>query len=283
MKLPLSIAKKLLQMMEGQKVPSSSMQHAIVEKMIDDGVVQWVQNKSRRVLFIGNIEAAKSYLKNQFAINNLRLYVERFSDDDLARSEAVELSGNSKLKSIRTFKGFLVNSYSPVEATLAQQSSFINPQPGTCTFIADYASFSPAENVTVVGVENPENFFHIQQQQHLFQHIHPLFVCRYPQGNDLVKWLDSIPNNYVHFGDFDFEGINIYLREYKKYLKERAIFFIPGNVEDMIARFGNRDLYNKQISHAPLPEAIEEQAIVGLLALFHKHRKVLEQEIFIRK
>ena len=45
-----------------------------------------------------------------------------------------------------------------------------------------------------------------------------LFVCRYPQSNDLIKWLQSIPNRYLHFGDLDFAGINIYLNEFKKYL-----------------------------------------------------------------
>ncbi|MCA6071324.1 MAG: hypothetical protein LE168_02900 [Endomicrobium sp.] len=65
----------------------------------------------------------------------------------------------------------------------------------------------------------------------------PLFVSRYPQNQskDLIKWLQSIPNNYLHFGDFDFAGIGIYLNEYKKYLTDKAMFLIPENIEKFIA------------------------------------------------
>jgi len=35
-----------------------------------------------------------------------------------------------------------------------------------------------------------------------------LFVSRYPQtqSKDLLNWLQSIPNPYLHFGDFDLTG-----------------------------------------------------------------------------
>ncbi|MFO7823917.1 MAG: hypothetical protein R6V72_08245, partial [Cyclobacterium sp.] len=48
------------------------------------------------------------------------------------------------------------------------------------------------------------------------------------QSKDLIKWISSIPNNYLHFGDFDMSGIGIYLNEYKKHFPIKSQFFIPG-------------------------------------------------------
>ena len=40
-----------------------------------------------------------------------------------------------------------------------------------------------------------------------------LLVSRYPQSKDLVTWLHTVPNHYVHFGDIDLAGIHIYLTD----------------------------------------------------------------------
>ena len=42
------------------------------------------------------------------------------------------------------------------------------------------------------------------------------------QSSDLRTWLQTIPNQYVHFGDFDLAGIHIFLTEFQKHLGTRA-------------------------------------------------------------
>ena len=155
-------------------------------------------------------------MQNHFGIESLENYVEDLNREDLSRADAIEISSNSKVKSIRTFKGFLVNCFQPVESNLNETVDY-SPQEGTFTFIYDFENFTPSDNITIVGIENPENFRHIQKQKKLFENIQPLFVSRYPQSKDLVKWLQTIPNNYLHFGDFDFAGLNIYINEFKKH------------------------------------------------------------------
>lgn len=76
-------------------------------------------------------------------------------------------------------------------------------------------------------IEDPSNFRHLQKQRKLFGDIHPLFVSRCPQSKDLIKWLQTIPNRYLHFGDFDFAGLNIYINEFKKHLHDIASFYLP--------------------------------------------------------
>ncbi|WP_153797704.1 hypothetical protein [Foetidibacter luteolus] len=265
-------------------LPASALKHATVQKMLDDAVLQRKQfGKTKAEIFIVNTEALHAYLQNHFGIENIHAYIEKYGDENLTRSDAVAIAGNSKLRSIRTFKGFLVNSYQPVKAMLNGKELFVNPLEGSYTFISNYASFIPDEAVNIVGIENPENFNYIRQQQHLFSHIKPLFVSRYPQSHDLIRWLQGISNPYLHFGDLDFEGIHIYLHEYKKYLAERAEFLVPASTEVLLQKHGNRALYNSQLSHAPSQLTMPEKPLAHLVQLLHQHKKVLEQEVFISR
>ena len=284
MKLPINIANKLLTIVEeGISVPFSSMQHVSVQKMIEDGVLQRIQTGRRKAsLFIKDMPELKVYLHNHFGINDLADYVEKLLSQEFSRSEAVAISCNSKLSAERTFKGFLVNSFSPVPATLHGVSLMIDPAAGSFIHMYDHESFVPGGDVVIVGFENPENFRHVEKQQYLFKNIQPLFVCRYPYSRDLLKWLQKIPNRYLHFGDLDFAGINIYLNEYKKHLNGKASFFIPDEVEELLVKFGNKELYNAQLSYASTDSKMEIE-IINLIQLFHKYKRVLEQEIFIKE
>lgn len=284
MRLPLHIAIKLQQMLtEGTLVNASGMKHEIVDKMVADAVLGKLQTSKRKALIgLSNAAALPAYLLNHFGINDLEAYIVKYADESITRSEAIEISGNSKLKTIRTFKGFLVNSYQPIKTKLYDKELIIQPSEGSYTYIHDYETFVPDESVTIVGIENSENFRYIQRQQYLFPHINPLFVCRYPQSNDLIHWLTKIPNSYLHFGDLDFEGISIYLGEYRKFLGEKAAYFVPPGAEELICRYGNRSLYNKQFNlHKTAPLNLEEPIEI-LLQLLHRYKKVLEQEIFLK-
>ncbi|MDI9311542.1 MAG: DUF2220 family protein [Limnohabitans sp.] len=182
---------------------------------------------------------------------------------------------------IRTFKGFLVNCYQPINATINNIPTLINPTEGTFTFIYDFETFIIPNNITIIGIENPENFRYINKQERLFKNVTPLFVSRYPQNKDLIKWIKNIPNNYLHFGDFDFEGINIFLNEYKKHIGDKAKFFIPDEIEKMIKEKGNSDNYNTQVYKEPHISKVNDESLIALIKTIHKHKKGLEQEYLI--
>ena len=86
----------------------------------------------------------------------------------------------------------------------------------------------------------------------------------------------------MHFGDFDFAGIAIYLNEYKRQLEKKALFFVPKNIEDLIKINGNRKLYNEQNINFKV-ERINEENLLKLIKTIHKYRKGLEQEILIKR
>ncbi|HPH90274.1 MAG TPA: hypothetical protein PLZ68_05620 [Ferruginibacter sp.] len=282
MKLPLHIAKKLLQLLlHGESIASSTMQHPCVTKMLEDGLLQKKQvGKTKALLFIPAKENAAAYLTNHFGINNLEEYINVLESEEQSRAINIIVSGNSKLQPVRTFTGFLVNSYQGIHATINDKPICIHPAPGTYTFIHDIDNFIPDQSVSIVGIENPENFRQIEKHRLLFTGIQPLFVSRYPQSKDLIKWLSSIPNNYLHFGDLDFAGIEIYETAFKKQLGKRASFFVPENIEQLLQKFGNRDLFNRQYNPGKEYGNNAEPSVRLLVALLLKYKKVLEQEIF---
>lgn len=283
MKIPFHIAEKLLQLSQGEVIPSGKAKHALIEELVSERIIERTGRIQKRLSIVDKTPLFL-YLQNKYGINDLEKYIEVYQKENIQRSELVDISSNSKLKQVRTFKGFLVSSYIPLQATLNGKPITINFTDGTFQFIYDFEKFIPEENVTIVGIENPENFRYIEKQKYLFKDIKPLFVSRYPQNQskDLVKWLQSIPNSYLHFGDFDFAGIGIYLNEYKKHLEKKALFFVPNNIEELIMHNGNRKLYNEQNFNFKM-EGINEENLLKLIERIHKYRKGLEQEILIKQ
>ncbi|MBN9349996.1 MAG: hypothetical protein J0H55_04860 [Chitinophagaceae bacterium] len=283
MKIPIHIAEKLLRLFNGEYIPSSQARHALIDQLVLDGILQR-SGRIQKTLWLTDREALKVYLKNHLAISDLEEYIRVSNMENVSRSELVKISSDSKLSAIRTFKGFLINCYSPVRAKIGTRHVIIKPENGTFQFIYDYENFIPSADVTIVGIENPENFRYVQKQKYLFNDIFPLFVSRYPQSQskDLIDWLQKIPNGYLHFGDFDFAGIGIYLNEFKKYLSEKSAFFIPENFEKLIKEFGNRKRYDIQKINFD-PKKIREENLIRLIQIIHKYRKGLDQEILICK
>ena len=282
-KIPLHIAEKLLLLQQGETLTASSVKHAVIEELVAENIVQRTGRVQKKIS-VPNTSSLIIYLQNKLGINDLEKYIATLQQESLSRNDLTEISGNSKLKKLRTFKGFLVNCYEPIQAKINGNEIVLNPTAGIFQFIYDFETFEIPADITIVGIENPENFRYVEKQKYLFENIKPLFVSRYPQNQnkDLLKWLQSIPNKYLHFGDFDFAGIGIYLNEYKKYLGEKAIFFVPENIGKIIENYGNKELYNNQRINFD-KEAITVENLQKLIALIHKYKKGLEQEIFIRE
>ena len=280
MKLPIALGEKLLLLSKGEKIASSKMKHSIVSDLIAEGIIHR-PGKVNSILQVIDQAQLMLYLNNRFSISNLEEYIQTFKRKETSRAEQIAVAANSKIKSTRTFKGFLVNSYEPISTILNGNPFIVHPAEGSFEFIYDYENFIPEKDVIIVGIENSENFRFIGKQAYLFQDEKVLFVSRYPQsqGKDLIKWLGFLPNNYLHFGDFDFAGIGIYLNEFKKYLGEKAAFFTPENIGVIIKKVGNKECYDVQKINFD-EKNISEEKLVSLILAIHQYKKGLEQEIF---
>jgi hypothetical protein len=160
--LPIGIAEKLILMQNGEKIPLSKLRHSLIETMLDNGILdQQIQGRSKKLIFLRSYERLNDYLFNHFGINCLQNYILLYKQEDALRSDFVAISSDSKLRKVRTFKGFLVNSYLPIKATMNEEPALINPIEGSFQFIYDFERFSIPADITIVGIENPENFRYI--------------------------------------------------------------------------------------------------------------------------
>lgn len=280
--LPLKIAKALVELSNGEIITASSAKHPFVTLLIKEGLII-SKGKHKKTLQLKSKSELDDFIENQLQINNIENYVRILEEDVQNRANLVKTTTDSKTKKVRTFKGFLINSYSPINASLNGENICINPPQGSYMFIADFESFKIPENITIIGMENAENFQSIRQQQYLFEDITPLFVSRYPQNqnNDFIQWMKQIPNNYLHFGDFDFAGIGIYLNEYKKHLGDKAHFYIPKNIKIDLENNGNRERYNKQEINFNI-DCIKENKLKELVGVIRQLQKGLDQEFYIK-
>ena len=284
MKMTAALMEKLLRLAEGNALPSSSLRGDMFERMQADGILVAITHGSRKSLRVCDLGVFREYLADVYDIRDLEATHELLRQGGVERATQVELTGDSKFAPSRTFTGFLVNSYQPIDAVLAGRAISIFPPEGSFVFIADYQHFSIPEDVTVIGMENAENFRHVERQRHLFsQYEKALFVSRYPQNQskDLLAWLSLIPNRYVHFGDFDLAGINIFLSEFHRHLGGRGSFLIPSDIEQRLAN-GSRKRYDDQYAkfhdlHCDIPE------LQALIHLIHQHHRGYDQEGYIDK
>lgn len=282
-KISTTLARNLDQLINTGKIPGSCLPSRMANDLMTDGIVTVITYKSKRVYKLGRKEELMAYLQQHYGMTGEQLeewIAVRSKEKGITRAEQVNLTGDSKTVRVRTFHGFPAKTLASLEVELHGEPFTLTPTPGISFFIEDYESLHIPEDVTVVGIENGENFQLIHKQKDLFAGMKTLFVCRYPQSNDLVRWLLSIPNPYLHFGDFDLAGIAIYLHEFYTHLKGRASFFIPDDIESRLASHGNTQLYDTQYPRYGKME-VEDSGVLPLWKLIHRYHCGYEQEGYI--
>lgn len=108
----ISIAKKLLYMLEGRTLPSSSLPRWIVDEFRIEGLITGITSGSRISYRLTDSVAFSRYISDNYTSGtSLERWIEIFSGDnkDLQRSTLVQETGDSKTVKLRTFRGFLVN------------------------------------------------------------------------------------------------------------------------------------------------------------------------------
>ena len=264
----------------GEHVASSRISRKMLDELMAEGLLTVITRGSRKSYRARDIEALKRFLIDKD--ENYRILEVHASD---SRASMATETGNSKLVKVRSCPGFPVNTYEAMTCLLNDREMVINPVEGSFLFITDWTAFSIPKDVIVVGVENMENFRMIRQQRTFFESEigkhRFLFVSRYPQSTDLRSWLQSIPNRYVHFGDFDLAGIHIFMTEFHQYLGERSSFFIPSDIEKRLQK-GSRERYDNQLSRFGNLKS-NDKDILSVIDLINKYHRCYDQEGYIKK
>ena len=281
----MAISASIQALLAGEQVAGSRLNSKLLDELSAEGLLLVIPRGSRKSYRARDMEALKRFLIDKDEDESFRIIEANASD---SRATMAAETGNSKLVMVRSCPGFPVNSYERVECFLGGDSFPVNPQEGSFLFVSDWKKFTIPEDVVVIGVENMENFRMIRRQRRFFEeylHTHGLsdkvlFVSRYPQSTDLRRWLCTIPNHYLHFGDFDLAGINIFLFEFQQYLgKERSSYLIPTDIESRL-KSGSRKRYDEQYYRFKdiKSDACELQQLIDLI---HHERKTYDQEGYI--
>lgn len=279
----MAISASIQALLAGEQVAGSRLDSKLLDELLAEGLLLVASRGSRKSYRARDAEALKRFLVDKD--ESFRIIEANASD---SRATMAAETGNSKLVMVRSCPGFPVNSYETIECFLDEKPLVVNPQEGSFLFVSDWEKFTIPEDVVVIGIENMENFRMIRRQRTLFDrylHNHALsdkvlFVSRYPQSTDLRKWLCTISNHYLHFGDFDLAGINIFLYEFQQYLgKERSSYLIPDDIESRL-KSGSRKRYDEQYYRFKdiKSDVCELQQLIDLI---HHERKAYDQEGYI--
>lgn len=279
----MAISAPIRSLLAGEQIAGSKLNSKLLDELLAEGLLLVVSRGSRKSYRARDMEALKRFLRDK---DERYRFLEVNASDSRATMAAE--TGNSKLVMVRSCPGFPVNSYDRVECFLGGDPFPVNPQEGSFLFVSDWKKFTIPEDVVVIGVENMENFRMIRRQRGFFEeylHTHGLsdkvlFVSRYPQSTDLRRWLCTISNHYLHFGDFDLAGISIFLFEFRQYLgKERSSYLIPDDIESRL-KSGSRKRYDEQYYRFKdiKSDVCELQQLIDLI---HHERKAYDQEGYI--
>ena len=270
-------------LMAGEQVAGSRLSGKLLEELLAENLLLVIVHGSRKSYRARNTEALRRYLIDKD--ESYRLLEINAAD---SRAAMAAETGNSKLVTVRSCPGFPVNSYEPIPCRLNGEPFVVHPQAGSFLFVSDWPTFMIPQDVVLIGIENMENFRMIRRQRAFFEaylqaHALPkkvLFVSRYPQSTDLRRWLCTLSNHYLHFGDFDLAGISIFLHEFQQYIgKQRSSFLIPDDIEIRL-KWGSTQRYDDQYARFKNLKS-DVTALQQLIELINRERKAYDQEGYI--
>ena len=279
----MAISASIKALMAGEQVAGSKINNKLLEELLAEGLLLVNSRGSRKSYRARDVNALKRYLIDKD--ENYRMMEVDVLD---SRASMAAETGNSKFITIRSCPGFPINSYEPIDCLLCGEPFLVNPQEGSFFFVSEWEKFTIPKDVVVIGIENMENFRMIRKQKSFFENYlqthglsnKVLFVSRYPQSTDLRKWLSTISNHYLHFGDFDLAGINIFLSEFQKFIgNDRSSYLIPDDIESKL-KSGSRKRYDEQLCHFNHLQS-DNSELQRLINLIHYERKAYDQEGYI--
>ena len=277
----------LASLRSGETVPSGRFPADLTAELLAEGGVASISHGSRTSMKVVSMRAFDVFLRSQGLQPDQLQETAEVLSEPTTRAAQVQMLGDSKAVAVRSCPGFPVNVIAPLSVRLGERKLLLCPCPGSFLYISDFMEFRIPSNTIVVGVENMENFRLPERQEAVWEQIrepfegvpHLLLVSRYPQSKDLVTWLQTIPNPYVHFGDFDLAGIHIYLTEFYRHLGDRSAFFIPEDIEQRLSA-GSRERYLVQFERFGKMD-IPDPRVKPLVNLLHRYQKGYDQEGYV--
>ena len=276
--LPLSFARCLLRLQNGERLLQGDIKNKILLKhFCEDGIIKKLPSGNRRSFYYcPDTSILHNYLRVQYDILSLYGYMSQFGAISSDGESSLSVSKSTKTFRRKSLQGFFIKAFNS-EIVVSGETIKTLPS-GIDLFIHQPEKLRITKTALIIGVENPECFIKFDKLLHLFQQKQLIVIMRYLSSSP-NRWLRSVSNKYLHFGDFDPAGLSIYFREYLYRLPSKNCnFFIPPNIDQLLEQYGQDSLYDNQVHLLMSIDFKNYPELEYLVNLLHKHRKGLEQE-----
>lgn len=208
----------------GERFPLSNLKGKIFQQLLDEHVLSKFPQGNGFIIYAHSPIALLNHLSNKYIKCSLDDYIEKMEINELRKVDNILMRGNSKSNETHPMNGFLVKSIEPIEVSLSKRKLVLSPEVWPVCFVSNHEEFTIPSDVTIVMVENPENFIFIEEQKEFFEGMRPLFTTYYPRDThrSLVNWLETLPNAYIQRETLilpEFIFIRIFIKNISKVLK----------------------------------------------------------------
>ena len=270
--------RKIKKLIQGDSLPGSQFMKPIFDNLIRDHLIIFSTTGRRKAIaYAKDKELLALAIKQRWNIMDIDKRMDFLQKKSRSRIDNQNETDDTKAKKSKSYRGFLVSAITPLNYKYKGEEGMLELKEGTFLHIYDFQDFDIDKDVIVVYVENFTCFRYIKKYMHLIgKNDKYLFISRFGSTMDFTEWLSTIPNQYLHFGDFDLAGIDIYLKVYNK-IGTRAQMVIPDDIKDRISKKGNADLFHNTIDKYKNLK-ISDRRVQPLVDLILKYHKCYEQE-----
>ncbi len=207
--------------------------------------------------------------------DEIDIYIEEIFESKPSRDKVQKWHNSSKAKDSKSLKGLYVSSLNVINIKLNGEVVSIIPNNGLGYFLFYTQKIELFDDTVIVGIENYQVIWFAKKYKQFFENNNILFVVINPY---MLEWIANLENEYIHFGDYDLAGINIYINKILPRLNKSKKYsmFIPDNIEYLIKKHGDYALFEKQIRYKDL--VVNDIKINNLKDIIKNEKKAIEQE-----
>jgi len=203
-----------------------------------------------------------------------------------SRASAVLLTGDAKAASRCDCEGLFVRSTRPgtvvhsVDGLLSVPVAELTKDAGGAALLLDDDHAWRLQGRVAV-IENAEAFW---RHDRVLDVDLAVYAAGRMSSQRFLEWFASTPMtecSIVHWGDYDPVGTAEYLR-LKTACPGRVEMYVPERLDELLARYGKRDLITKQVDvlHR-VRHFAHDPAVDRLIRLWDRHQRGLEQELLL--
>lgn len=236
------------------------------------------------LIYLNDAEALFGIVKsngyNVNCIEDLDYFIEE-KNEPKSRDEIADNYSHTKRVESKSFNGLMISVFDKLEVNYNDKKQYFYALDGSGLFLHYTSKLQLDDDVIVVGVENPQVLWYINNYKHLFENDKKyLFLCISEYKTTYqYKWIESFSGEYIHFGDFDLAGINIYLNTIVPKLKKvkSHSFLIPDNIYEIIKKKNYMLDYSNQTKYLNITSK-EDKNLQKLIEFIKSHKITIEQE-----